>query len=181
MRRHRLPPIRPQGPSTLGYTLVEVVIAMLISSIMVTAMFGVALTSKQSSGKNDRRLLASQAARQITSQLRSYVTGCGCNPSTGDCSACNTSLLSGPNTANGAGAASWYMNGGGITDSRGNVYALACNNHVLTGAGIIPPNLQDPIFNASVSYNVTYPGGCPTSVSATSAPKVDVTVNWTEP
>lgn len=153
---------------------------MLISCIMVTAMFGVALTSKQSSGKNDRRLLAAQAARQITSQLRSYVTGCGCNPSTGDCSACSTSTLTGPNTAN-AGVATWYMNGGGISDSRGNVYALACGVHVLTGGGIIPPNLQNPVFNTSVSYTVTYPGGCPATVTTASSPQVDVNVNWTEP
>lgn len=153
---------------------------MLISCIMVTAMFGVALTSKQSSGKNDRRLLAAQAARQITSQLRGFVTGCGCNPSTGSCAACATSTLTGPNTANG-GVATWYMNGGGVTDSLGNVYALTCGTHILTGTSIIPPNLQNAAFNASVQYTVTYPGGCPTSVNVNAAPQVAVSVNWTEP
>lgn len=157
---------------------------MLISCIMVTAMFGVALTSKQSSGKNDRRLLAAQATRQITSQLRNFVTACGCSPVSGDCSACSTSTLTGPNTAN-AGVATWYMNGGGISDSMGNVYALKCGQHVLTGTGIIPPNLQNPAFNASVTYTVTYPpytvGACSASVDVNAAPQVVVNVNWTEP
>lgn len=153
---------------------------MLISSIMVTAMFGVALTAKQSTGKNDRQLLAAQAARQLTSRLKGFVTACGCNPSSGSCAACATSSLTGPNTAN-AGVATWSINGGGVTDSRGTVYALACGTHILTGSAIIPPNLQDPAFGAYVQYVVTYPGGCPGTVGATSAPQVDVTVNWTEP
>jgi prepilin-type N-terminal cleavage/methylation domain-containing protein len=161
----------------LGYTLVEVIVAMLISCIMVTAMFSVALTQKQGSGKSDRRMLANQGAAQITAMLKGYVTGCGCDPTTGACSAVNgdCTLLPGPNTAN-SGVATWYMNGGGITDSMGNVYALTFGSHVLQG--VLPAWLEAAPYNARVTYVVSAAQGL---VNGRPVPQVVVTVNWTEP
>lgn len=151
---------------------------MLISCIMVTAMFGVALTSKQGTGKSDRHLIASQAARQVTSQLRAYVTGCGCNVASGVCSAVanDCTMLTGPNTSR-VGVATWYFNspGAGIFDSRGDVYALASGAHSISG--LLPAWFEAAPYNARVVYTVSVIqtiGGRP-------VPQVDATVNWTEP
>jgi prepilin-type N-terminal cleavage/methylation domain-containing protein len=173
-----------------GYTLVEVIIAMLISAIMVTAMFGVGLTSKQGTGKSDRHLIAAQAARQVTSQLRNYVTGCGCGmggvweipaesclvPSVpGACS-----LLLGPNTSN-SGYQTWYFNAPTATppiiDSQGPVYALAPGTHTITG--LLPSLFAGAPYNAVVDYYVSFTPGLMTL--STSTPRVDVSVIWTEP
>ncbi|MBI3564678.1 MAG: hypothetical protein HY079_05730, partial [Elusimicrobia bacterium] len=156
--------------------LVEVIVAMLISCIMVTAMFSVALTQKSGSGKSDRRVLANQGMAQITAMLKGFVTGCGCDPTTGVCSNTNgdCTMLTGPNTAN-AGVATWYMNGGGITDSMGNVYALTYGTHILTG--VLPAWFEAAPYTARVQYAVTNTQ----TVNGRPVPKVVVTVNWTEP
>lgn len=173
----------PRCDRRAGYTLVEVVVAILVSSIIVISVFSVAVTSKAGSGKNDRRLAAGQAAAQVTAQLKGYVTACGCNPSTGDCSACASSPVLGPNTNN-SGVSTWYLSGGGVADAGSlggaarNVYALACGDHFVTG--IVPPLEASP-FNGYIRYTVTYPGGCPTSIGVTAAPQVTLSVNWTEP
>lgn len=167
---------RPRGAAA-GYTLVEVIVAMLISCIMVTSMFSVAITQKASTGKSDRRILANQGAAQISAMLTGYVTGCGCNPATGACSTVNndcTQLL-GPNKS-AAGAATWFLNGdAGITDSRGNVYALTFGNHTLTN--VLPAWFEGAPYNARVSYTVTNLQ----NVNGRPVPQVAVTVNWTEP
>lgn len=175
-RPRLLRPTRRRRGGPAGYTLVEVIVAMLISCIMVTAMFSVALTQKAGSGKSDRRILANQGAAQITAMLKGFVTGCGCDPSTGVCSNTNgdCTMLTGPNTAN-AGVATWYMNGGGITDSMGNVYALTYGAHTLTG--VLPAAFEAAPYNARVVYTVSNTQ----TVNGRPVPQVVVNVNWTEP
>jgi prepilin-type N-terminal cleavage/methylation domain-containing protein len=167
-----------RGGLRRGYTLVEVVIAMLISSIMVTAMFGVALSQKVGTTQGDHRLYADQAIRQVSSQLRAYVTGCGCSAATGSCSSSgipnDCTMILGPNTAN-AGPATWFFNSPSVTDSMGNVWALTNGTHVLTG--VLPAWFEAAPYNARVSYVVTTVetiNGRPVQSAAVSA-------NWTEP
>jgi prepilin-type N-terminal cleavage/methylation domain-containing protein len=160
-----------------GYTLVEVVVATLIAAIMVTAVFSTALTSKAGSGKSDHRLIASQGVRRLTSQLRLFQTGCGCDYNTGSCpAACGSGTLLGP--TNRAGVASWYLNdhGNNIYDSAGDVWALKCSPtiHTVTGGNFLPKWFEDPPYNASLQYTVS-------NCSAGAAPKVDVTAHWDEP
>lgn len=152
---------------------------MLISCVMVTAMFGVALSTKRATGKSDRHLIAAQATRQITSQLKAYVTGCGCSTATnGTCSNLNNdcTLMTGPNTCR-SGAATWYIGCPSstppIVDSRGDVYALSAGLHVVTG--LLPAWFEAAPYNASVQYTVTILGTTPP------VPQVDVNVTWTEP
>ncbi len=168
-------PIKRRSPRG-GYTLVEVVVALLISCIMVTAMFSVALTAKGGSGKSGRRIVANQASAQISSMLRGFVTGCGCNVNTGGCAA-DCALIPGPNTSN-AGVATWYINGfGGITDdlSGGNVYALMAGVHNLRN--VLPPWFEGPPYNGRVSYTVTVAD----TVQGRPVPRVDVNITWVEP
>lgn len=168
-----------------GYTLVEVVVAMLLAAIMVTSVFSVALTGKAGGVKSDRRLVAAQAAKSLQQKLASYV-----------CSDPSNALIAGPSAgpACAMGLCSWSLNVNGYTDSLGSasnpVYALAPaaapNEHVITGPGIPPPEISAAApYYGKVSYSVTWPTGCytlPTSpIAATCQPQIKVSVNWSEP
>lgn len=167
-------PRRTDRREASGYTILEVLVALLLSGVIISSVFSVALTSKASSGKSDRQLVAVQAARQITVQLRNFMTGCSCNFSTGVCDA-TSCTIAGPNTAR-SGVATWYFNSPSaspaVTDSLGEVYALTYGAHKLTG--YMPPWFESAPYNARLTYTVK---ASPTA----SMPQVDVAVNWTEP
>lgn len=159
-----------------GYTLVEVVIAVLLTSIMVTSVFSVALTSKSGGGKSDRKLLASQAAKRMTSQLRNFVTGCDCDPTTGACSAASCTIQ-GP--TNRGGVASWYLNdpANEVYDSRGDVWALASGAHTITGTGVLPQWFLNSPYFGSIQYTVDNSA----MVNGRPMSRVTLDVVWTEP
>ena len=166
---------------------------MLISCIMVTAVMGVAVTSKQGSSKSTRRLLADQGIAQLSAEVKQYVTACGCVKSTGVCPAPACTEILGPNT-NVAGVSTWNINGAAgpaanIVDAAvyggagRAIWALACGgtgNHVITG---IMPTLEAAPYNGSITYNVQWPiGGCNgTLPTAADTPSITFTANWTEP
>ncbi len=145
-----------------GFTLVEVVIAMLLTAIIVSGVFSLALTIRSGNVQTDRKLIADQYARQLTSMLKSYVTAdCTGNPAT-------TAMA----PLNASGVHSWSLSnvegpGGLISDSCGaSCYALESGYHVLTN--FIPPaasnaelNSGSP-YNAKICYNVDYGGDCST-------------------
>lgn len=169
-RRHR--PISRQA----GYTIVEVVVAVLLTSIMVTSVFSVALTSKQGGGKSDRKLVAAQAAKTVTSQLRNFVTGCDCDPVSGACSAASCTVQ-GPTPR--TGVASWYLHdpANNVFDSMGDKWALTTGVHRITGTGVLPAwFLADP-FNGYVEYTVDNSA----DVNGRPMPKVSLDVQWQEP
>ena len=184
---------RPPPGGSAGYSLVEVMVAMLITCIMLTAVMGVAVTSKQGSITSEHRTLFNQGIAQLTSEVKEYVTACGCDKGTGNCvpalnpTAC-TQIL-GPNT-NAAGAATWYLNGaagasGVLNDSMGNVWALTCGDHVITG--VVPLFEAPSPYNGTIDYKVGWPGcaancvGCTGVPAATDVPTITFTANWTEP
>lgn len=194
-RRRRTDRSRPR---TGGYTLVEVVVALLISAIMVTSVFSVAITAKQSGGKSDRHLIATQTSRLVTSTLRNFVTGCACDFSTGACATTGVGActISGPmpGACSLGGSvptctSSWSFNNGGtgVADALGNVYALkltpGCATtggapcHVISG--LLPAWFSAAPYSATVSYNVSNPNGY--APGGRPVPKVSVYVNWTEP
>lgn len=161
---------------------------MMISCVMVTAMMGVAVTQKQGSGKTMHRMMFDQGIAQLSGELKQYVTACGCVKNTGNCSlpALGCSTILGPNKNN-AGIATWYLNGAGgsplgsnIVDSQGNVWALSCGGaHSITG---LVPALEAAPYSGSISYTVTWPGGCNAVVPGpTEDPQISFTANWTEP
>jgi prepilin-type N-terminal cleavage/methylation domain-containing protein len=167
-----------------GYSLVEVMVAMLIASVMVTAVLGVAVTATKGDTKSSHRQLMNGALTQLSAQLKNYQTACGCYKSNGDCTSSGgcTEIL-GPNSNN-AGAATWSLNGapgpaGNLADtSFGNSWALACGVHNVTG---LVPALEAAPYSATVSYTVTWPT-CSAAVPALNeSPSISFNTNWTEP
>lgn len=57
-----------------GFSLLEIVIAMLVMSLVVAGIYGLFITSHNFIGDAGRRLQAAQYARQILETLRVYVS-----------------------------------------------------------------------------------------------------------
>ena len=205
MRRHRTR-LRPIRIGFAGYSLVEVVVAMLISCVMLTAVMGVAVTAKQGGGKSMHRLAFDQGISQLSAELKSYVTACGCRADTGACPGgglCDDPGINGPNT-NRAGVAQWYINGapgagttGKLIDTYNgsagaDVWALACGDHVITGLFPPPPSplaLESAPYGGSIKYTVGWPdinaagvGSCAVGLPGINdAPTIKFMANWSEP
>lgn len=168
-RRH----IKPRAFTAAGYTLVEVMVAMLLTSIMVTSVFSVALTAKTGGTKGDGKIKAGAGARQVAALLKNYVTA-----ETGNAS---TTVIAGPCTG---ATNNWSMTCNGIVDScpggGSNCYALAPGTHTLTGVmGDFEnaPNATPPGKSARVSYHVDWSQ----MVNGRPAPAVSITTTWVEP
>jgi hypothetical protein len=135
---------------------------MLLTSVMVTSVFSVALTAKTGGAKGERKIKAAAGARQVAAQLKNYVTG--------------DETVGGAFAGPGTGGNSWSMDGGGVNDtSCVNCYALSAGSHVLTG--ILPAAFEAAPYNARVQYHVTYAG----TVNGRPVPAVSITTTWTEP
>lgn len=166
--------IKPRGRfGAAGFTLVEVMVAMLLTSIMVTSVFSVALTAKTGGGKGESKIKAGAGARQVAALLKNYVTAETGNSSTTD--------IPGPC---GGATNNWSITCNGIVDScpggGSACYALAAGTHTLTGvmgdfentAAMIPPGKS-----ARVSYHVDWSQ----MVNGRPVPQVSITTNWVEP
>ena len=150
-----------------GYTLIEVMVAMLLTSVMVTSVFSVALTVKTGGSKGERKLKAAAGARLVASQLRNFVTG---DP---------TSTIAGL-TGPGVGSNKWSMDGSGVDDlSCTNCYALGAGSHTLTG--IMAASFEAAPYNARVIYFVTTTDTITDGVNTRPIPSVSITTTWTEP
>lgn len=138
---------------------------MLLTSVLVTSVFSVALTSKTSDVRNDRKVIAAEAARRVTSQLRNYVSG--------------DKTLGG--WAAGPGNNTWGMAYDGVTHTppagcAPAGYALCTGSHTLSGLAIMPVELSASPYNGVLTYHVDNSimvGGQP-------VPAVTVNVTWTE-
>ncbi|MFI5346550.1 MAG: prepilin-type N-terminal cleavage/methylation domain-containing protein [Elusimicrobiota bacterium] len=140
----------PEGEPA-GYTLVEVVIAMLLVLIAVSAIMGTVITGRQSAGRTVRRAQAAQAVRRVAEALKVYRTA-------------DTSAVPGP----GVGANGWGMPGD----------ACACGAFQ-TGSHDLSPAIWAPELAAQggrVSYTVTAQ-----DTALGPQPSVDFHVTWTEP
>lgn len=150
-----------------GYTLVEVVIAILLTAVMVSAVFSIALTSKEASPKLDRKMAATQAANAVAQKMRNYIT-----------SDVSNTLIAGPSGGL-PGAASWQIGG---------LYALTAGVHNLP-LSYLPPEIAG-MSGASISYEVAWlpsaaacpmnPVTGPTSLPGDCYPSIKVRVDWTE-
>lgn len=159
----------PRGKA--GYTLVEVMVAMLLTSIMVTSVFSVALTVKTGGNKGESKIKAAAGARMVAALLKNYVTA--------EDGTASTTLIPGPC----AGAVNnWSMTCNGIVDACPSppggsaCYALAQGTHTLTGVmgdfEAAPPVGK----SARVSYFVD----ATTLVNGRPVPVVTITTNWTD-
>ncbi|MCM2303389.1 MAG: prepilin-type N-terminal cleavage/methylation domain-containing protein [Elusimicrobia bacterium] len=168
-RQHR--PIKAAQASSGegGYTLVEVMVAMLLTSIMVTSVFSVALTVKTGGSKGESKIKAAAGARMVAALLKNYVTA-----ETGTAS---TAVIPGPC---GGAANNWSITCNGIVDAcptppgGSACYALAQGTHTLTG---VMGAFEGPPWNARVTYFVD----ATTLVNGRPVPAVSITTTWTDP
>lgn len=127
-----MPKMGPGVRAKAGYTLLEIMISVLITSIMVTSVMTVALTAKQGGGKADRKMIAAEAVRELQSRLRNYA-----RDQTGD-----TNGIAAP-------GGSWMMPGdscGGCT------YAMQPGTHTITG--ILPGWFEAAPYSGTLKYIV---------------------------
>lgn len=146
-------------------------VAMLLTSIMVTSVFSVALTVKTGGSKSERKLKAAAGARQVSALLKNFVTG-----EPGTSSTLNgAGTIAGPNLGS---ANNWSMTGNGITDScpggGSNCYALANGTHTLSG---VLGTFENAPYNAKVMYYVD----ANTLVNGRPVPAVSITTTWNDP
>lgn len=195
MAVHRIRPTDSRGIE--GYTLIEVVVALLVSAIIATAVMSVALTAKMNggqNGKNDRREIAGQAVKNVSAALRNFVSGCcdvysGCVIGSGLPYSCLP--IRGPNLLGAYGG--WTFDGyplaaGPVGDPGfAGRYALlaSATPHNLTN--VLPSWFTSAPYNAQLSYTVN-PGGVGYTLPAAATyptnkfmPQVSIQVNWTEP
>lgn len=138
---------------------------MLLTAVMVSSVMSVALTTKKSSGKADRRLIADEQARRLSLLLQNYVTG-----DTGTCTPIcygGTSWQLPSPMQDDCGTGSWPTV----------CYALSPGSH--TVRNLLPDWLEDAPYNGTITYFVgqsqTY------AVANGSVPVVSITVNWADP
>jgi len=158
-----------------GFTLVEIVVAMLLTAIMAGSMFSLALTARQGGARGFRKLVADQAARQLSEQLKSYVT----------IDYASTSGIAGP----GRGANKWSMNDTtvvpNIQDDCGtgswptDCYALALGNHNIKG--YLPAWFAAAPYNATILYTVSSAESITYGTKTGNVLNVNVTTDWDEP
>jgi len=163
-----------------GYTIVEVVVAMLISAVMITAIFSVALSSKRSGMMADSKMIASSSSQSVAKLLANYMTANW-----------TQTVVPGPNTR---GTNTWSLDGLDYTDvGRAGAWALAPGSHIITGKsnGTDPEGLFPRIrgaYGGTLTYDVQWPScaqcgasSCTPPLGATCQPNINVTTSWSQP
>lgn len=164
---------RRAAPRSAGYTLVEIMIAMLLTSIMVTSVFSVVLTVKTGGQKEENKIKAAVGTRYVSALLKNYVTA--------ETGGSGTSIIAGPCASNPVN--NWSITCNGVVDTcpvassgaPNNCYALAPGSHSLTG--ILPAAFEATPYSARVVYFVTTAD----TIGGRPIPHVSVTAQWTEP
>jgi len=147
-------------------------VAMLLTSIMVTSVFSVTLTVKTGGSKGERKLKAAAGARQIAAQLKNYVTA--------ELGTASTTLIPGPCVG---AANNWSISCNGITDAcpggGSSCYALSAGSHTLTG--VLPASFEAAPYNAQVVYFVSVTDTITDGTNIRPVPSVSITTTWTDP
>jgi hypothetical protein len=115
-----------------GQSLIEVVIASLLLTIITVPIMAAAVSGRQMTARTSRRLQASADARYAAESLKAFVVA-------------DTTLVSGPGT----GVGGWALPG----DASG-LNALAAGHHDLSPAAWLK-DLGAPPYNGTISYDVT--------------------------
>ncbi len=134
-----------------GFTLVEVVIAILLLALIALPLMMALVTGRTASGRSARSVLATAAIHRVSEHLKAYVTA-------------DRSLARGP----GVGADGWSLPG-----DRSGSWALAAGRHELDGATWAPDLAA---YGGRLAYDVTVrqtPSG--------PVPTVTFDMTWDEP
>lgn len=164
-----------------GFSLLEVLVAVLLTAIIVTGTFSGLLTTRKNAGRSDNRVLAAIAQRQLLETLQNYQTA----------SNLGSDATSGP----GGGGNSWHLPGDACKPCSGpncspscgsnacaaSCYALdvACAHTVTTQ--YMPARLQNPPLNGQMCYTVTDESGAGGGDLTKFQPRVNVYILWNEP
>ncbi len=163
-----------------GFSLAEILVAILLTAIVSLGVISVALSSKQGGSIANNTLIGSDSSRRLADKLKQFVTAdTSCAPITmGFCAPGNGGCQS--NNSRCPGSIGWRMPG----DSSGR-NALDQGLHQINAAAIQQYHLLSPQMTAlafagkaSLSYCVGTP------VGATGGPQlssVTITVNWCPP
>ena len=136
-----------------GNTLVEVVLAMLLIGIMCALVMPVFLSGSMAAGRSERREAAADAVRQLSEELKSYVTA-------------NPALATGPGDKNKSNG--WSLRGDSKVQE-----ALAPGKHELDVTQWAKPLVA---YKGKLSYTVI-----PNQTLSGNQPKVQFDVTWDEP
>lgn len=158
------PLAEPARGASSGLTLVEVMVSILLTAIVVTAVMTVSLTARRGSVRTDRKLLASDSARGLLDRLANYIS---------------SSLEPGIGPNNGG----WDLSGD-LCDCCGGIpgcYALEPGTHTVTS--LLPGEVIGPPYNMAMSYFVRdTEDAVDAGISrADFRPQVSVSVTWDEP
>lgn len=150
-----------------GFTLVEVVVAMLVTAVVVTSVFAVAMTVKRGTAVSERRVAANNAGKELLEKLKNYVT-----PETG--------TWPGP----GVGG-SWRLPEDSCGTCPAGCYALrvGCEHDA---SSLIPARWRAAPYNMTLRYQVYVienpPGSCGGALPCgTGQPQIEVRLRWDEP
>lgn len=176
-----------------GFSLLEVLVAILLTAIIVAATFSTLLLTQADFGSSDAQMTLGLTERQILETLKNYQSASIAGPgnldlNSGPCQsglpACqNTWSLPGDSGVACAGANCPASCAAGNVCSAG-AYALAigCGHNV---TALLPPVFQAAPFNGVMCYTVTDESGLSagTAIADQSQfmPQVQLTVQWTKP
>jgi len=162
-----------------GFTLVEVVIAMLVAAVVVTSVFSVSLTARKASAFSDRKIAANYAAKRLSDMLKNYVAADISTPGNGpNGNWCLPGTVCTGCAAAPAGCALTSCYALDMT-SGCTINATAATSGSTT---LIPAAFTAAPYNMTMTYTVKDENGSTGLGSlSTARPTVSITVNWTEP
>jgi prepilin-type N-terminal cleavage/methylation domain-containing protein len=173
-----------------GFSLVEMLVAILLTAIIVTATFSALLLTKADLGGSDNQMTVSQAQQQLLRTLQNYqaasISGNDVNSGPNQTGLCgsgsaNTWCLTKPYESGVACSGSNCLSSSLCSSNvcAGNSYALAigCGHNVTAW---LPATLQAAPFNGVMCYTVTDQSGSSPYAQSQFIPQVNVTVQWTK-
>jgi len=146
--------VRRSIASRAGFTLLEVVVAMLLIGIMSVMCMPAFLTGRMADGRANRSVAAADAVRRLAEELKLYVTA-------------DPALANGPGT----GVDGWFLPGdtSGLRALESGVHNLDLAHQASWAAPIAP-------LGGALSYTVAV-----RSTPAGPQPTVTFLVSWQEP
>jgi len=144
---------RCHDPDQRGFTLVEVMVAIMISAMMVTSFFSIALTSRVQTIRSDHKFAANQQVQRLLQKLKNTTAPWKDSISgTADASYYSSGWMSLPNA-------------GKLAQDTANTWAMATGTvHDVTSMLMDDPTFYDAasaswhVDNASLQYCVADPG-----------------------
>lgn len=183
---------RPSDAAVLntqsGFSLVEMVVAILLTAVIVTGTFSALLLTKANLGNSDNQMSINFVQRQLLETLKNYQSASIAGPN-------NVDYNSGPNQRGSCGS-TWCLTPPGESGTacsgancpascasgacQANSYALqtGCGHNVTKW---LPQAIQGAPYNGVMCYTVTDTSGLNSADQSQFRPQVNVTVQWTEP